>query len=390
MSEISKQENDESMSLSRISALAKELNTSIAQAIDQVMAVNVQTRMLSFNAQIEAARAGGSSGAAFAVVAQAIQELSDRTSGVTKDIKEKTQGTIREVNRISELMADKMLGTRLADLALNNIDLIDRNLYERTCDVRWWATDSSLVNALSTLNKNDLSYASKRLGVILSAYTVYYDLVLVDLEGRVVANGRPDLYRSVGLDVSAQQWYQSACRTRSGDEYGFETCHESLLVGNKRVLAYSCLVREGGEACGRPLGVLGILFNWDDLAQVIVERTPLPQEEWKRSLVGIMDDRGNFLAVAKGDAVSSVESLDASETFAKERSYQELRFGGRPAIVAHALAPGYETYSTGWRSVIVQLRESSSDIGVRARGSTGVETPGERSENRLNRLGCLL
>ena len=28
------------------------------------------------------------------------------------------------------------------NLALNAIELIDRNLYERTCDVRWWATDS--------------------------------------------------------------------------------------------------------------------------------------------------------------------------------------------------------------------------------------------------------
>ena len=27
------------------------------------------------------------------------------------------------------------------------IDLIDRNLYERTCDVRWWATDSAMVAA---------------------------------------------------------------------------------------------------------------------------------------------------------------------------------------------------------------------------------------------------
>ena len=30
---------------------------------------------------------------------------------------------------------------------LTNIDLIDRNLYERSCDVRWWATDSSVVDA---------------------------------------------------------------------------------------------------------------------------------------------------------------------------------------------------------------------------------------------------
>jgi hypothetical protein len=40
-------------------------------------------------------------------------------------------------------------GSRLPDLSLNAIDIIDRNLYERSCDVRWWATDSAIVDELS-------------------------------------------------------------------------------------------------------------------------------------------------------------------------------------------------------------------------------------------------
>lgn len=38
----------------------------------------------------------------------------------------------------------------MTDLALNVVDLIDRNLYERSCDVRWWATDSAVVQALES------------------------------------------------------------------------------------------------------------------------------------------------------------------------------------------------------------------------------------------------
>ena len=46
-------------------------------------------------------------------------------------------------------------------------DLIDRNLYEWTCEVPWWATDDSLVQALTKHTYAAYQYASQRLGVIL-------------------------------------------------------------------------------------------------------------------------------------------------------------------------------------------------------------------------------
>lgn len=353
---MTKQDNigTQNISLGRISELAKDLNVSLTAAIQHITAVNEQTRLLSLNAQIEAARAGGATGAAFAVVAQAIQELSDKTSGVANDMRTQTQGTIQEVNQISSLMAKQMRGTRLVDLAHNNIDLIDRNLFERTCDVRWWATDSSLVDALKTMEQEGLSFASKRMGIILSAYTVYYDLVLTDMHGRVVANGRPDLYQSVGYDASQAQWFREAVKTSHGDQYGFETCHPSPLTDHQNVLGYSCVVRENGESHGKPLGVLGALFNWDDLGQVVVKRTPLPAEEWQHSRVCIVDDDGNLLADSRDQVLQEKLQMNFGDVLANKDTYQEMPCANTPSLVAHASAPGYETYTTGWHSIIVQ------------------------------------
>ena len=79
-----------------------------------------------------------------------------------------------------------------------DIDLIDRNLYERSCDVRWWATDAAVVAATQDPNPAALAHASQRLGQILDSYTVYFDLVLADLDGTVIANGRPRQYQNGG------------------------------------------------------------------------------------------------------------------------------------------------------------------------------------------------
>ena len=67
------------------------------------------------------------------------------------------QVALKKINDFSSILSNQVRGTRLSDLALNNIDLIDRNLYERSCDVRWWATDSSIWHACSDPSLDNLS-----------------------------------------------------------------------------------------------------------------------------------------------------------------------------------------------------------------------------------------
>ncbi|NJN36326.1 MAG: hypothetical protein HC794_03785, partial [Nitrospiraceae bacterium] len=266
--------------------------------LTEISKVNDETRMLSFNAAIEAARAGGSSGKAFGIVANAIRELSDRTAGVSDAMNAQTGKVTVELRSTLDALAKDVRGTRLMDLALTNIDLIDRNLYERSCDVRWWATDPSLVDALTNPQPQTLAFASKRMGVILSAYTVYHDLVLADTHGQIIANGKPNLFASQGMNIKDQPWFRDAMSTRTGGDFAFQTCHASPMVNGQRILAYSCAVRERGEAHGRVIGVLGILFNWDSLAQTIVKNTPLTEDEKKRTRCCIVDDAGLILADA--------------------------------------------------------------------------------------------
>jgi len=338
----------------RIAELAGELSEKMDRSINQIKDVNSKARLLSFNAQIEAARAGGQTGAAFAVVAQAMQELSGRTSRVADDMINETGNSIGELNEISNALRSNVRGTRLADLAGANIDVIDRNLFERTCDVRWWATDSSVVDALSDPTPDALAFASKRMGVILSAYTVYFDLVLTDRDGRVLANGFPNQYNSVGTNVANQEWFTSARSTTHGDQYGFQTCHASPLVGDERALTYSCAVREGGSANGSVLGVLGAVFKWDDLAQTSVKNTPLTKDEWKGSRACIIDDNGLILADSDDQQLAETLEIDVARVLSAENGYSIENYRGKETIVSHAKAPGYEGYTTGWHSLILQ------------------------------------
>jgi len=342
-------------STERIAELTEQMVSKMQLSSKAIAKINNQTRLLSFNAQIEAARTGGPAGAAFGVVASAMRDLSDKTSTISNTLEQETALANSTLQQIIESLATNVRGTRLSDLALTNIDLIDRNLYERSCDVRWWATDSSGVEALEVRTNEAYRYCSRRFGQILDSYTVYYDLVLCDMDGIIVANGRPESYKSSGIDCSETKWFQSALETNSGAEFGFESVHKSALVNDERVLVYSCCVRKGGEVNGAPLGVLGIVFNWDALAQTIVNSTPLSAVEKLKTRVCIVDPSGLMLADTSNQSLKETTRLSNWDEIKRlGKGYKLTNFREREYCIGFASSPGYETYMTGWYSLLIQ------------------------------------
>jgi hypothetical protein len=335
--------------------IVSQLDLLMGNAVQEIHGLNERARMLSFNAKIEAGRAGGTVGAAFGVVAGAMQQLSERTSGVADGLRAETRDQIRTLQVSVERIATEVQGERLSDMALTNIDLIDRNLYERTCDVRWWATDPAIIDAVQNGDPDSRAYASRRMGVILDAYTVYFDLVLADRNGKIIVNGRPEKYRSEGQSHGSARWFQSAMEGKSDQEFGFQGVHDSTLVGGQSALVYSCGIRPAGCHTGAPIGALGVVFNWRGLSQTIVQQTKIPDSLKDRSRVAIVDEAGLVLADLQSDHLGETLRLPGqSALFRQSRGFVVGEVAGQRSLIAHARAPGFETYSTGWHSVIVQ------------------------------------
>jgi hypothetical protein len=339
--------------IAAISSLSESLLRGVDSALDEVSNVNLSTQLLSVNARIEAAHAGPAGGS-FAVVASEMNRLSGEVKTLTERLRGNAQQTGVQMRHAVQGYVTQVRDARLCELALTNIDLIDRNLYERSCDVRWWATDAAAVDCVREPTEERLRHAQRRLGQILDSYTVYSDLVLVDTQGTVLANGRPAQFHSVGADVSGSDWFAQAMASRDGSEFACSSVHASELVNGQRVLVYACAVREGGDVRGKVLGVLGILFNWDALALTIVRRTPLTADEWTRTRVCIIDDSGRVLADSQEDGAARIDLNGWKPLLAQPRSSAVLRVDGKPTCVAHAASPGYETYRTGWHSLILQ------------------------------------
>jgi hypothetical protein len=341
-----------------ILALALEVSRVTSEKISQIESIMRQTRLLALNARIEAGRAGAA-GAAFGVVAHEMGDVSAHITAVAQQLRAAVQENVARIESVGAEMMTTFRGARLQDIALNAVEIIDRNLYERSCDVRWWATDSAVVQALESPSAASASYAVERLATILRSYTVYLDLWVVDAQGRVVADGRPRQYPGViGLDVSRESWFRDAMATSDGDDYVVADVASVPALGGAPVATYATGIRRGAQPDGAVLGALGIFFDWAPQAAAVVGGVGLSEEEKQQARVMLLDGRNRVIAASDGKGV-------LSETYELKACDQARGFyvaGDR--LVAHALTPGYETYQgLGWSGVI-EYRLSGTRAGA--------------------------
>jgi hypothetical protein len=336
-----------------ITQLSQQVSEVAGQKIAQIREITGRTRILALNATIEAARAG-EAGKGFAVVANEVKGVATGIADIAASLEAELTASIDRLAGLGSGLTEQVRGQRLADLSHTAIDLIDRNLFERTCDVRWWATDSAVVDAAARPDDAEACrWAARRLGVILSAYTVYLDLWIADARGRVIANGMPERYPHVeGLDVSREGWFRNAMATASGDDYAVDDIARIPALENAPSATYSAAIREGGEANGRVLGVLGIHFDWRPQAQAIVDGLPLNGEERARSRALLVNH--DFRVIAASDKRGVLEETVPLETGGRARGFYETSNGD---IVGFAKTPGYETYAgLGWYGVCIMRR----------------------------------
>lgn len=340
----------------RLVELSRSMLTDVTQALQEINDINRTVHILSMNARVEAARAGDA-GRGFAVVASELTRLSSATQRTTKDIEAKSKSTGSDLQWLARQLTTTVTDTRLCDLAHHAMDLIDRNLYERSCDVRWWATETALVNCASNADDKSLAqHASLRLGQILDSYTVYADLVLADMHGRVLCNGRPRVHpHAADADVSREPWFRAAMGTRSGSEFGFQAVHECSLVGGERALVYSCTVRANGQVDRPVLGVLGIIFRWDALGLHVLRQLPLTEKERATTQVTIVDGEGWVMADVDPSRIGRQLRFDGLGNILKsERGAETAVVEGRRVRVCYASAPGFETYTTNWHCLLLR------------------------------------
>lgn len=138
------------------------------------------------------------------------------------------------------------------------VDMLDRSLYERANDCRWWALAGQLRQALARGNEHETAVGTGALlHHINSLYTVYSRIFVYDRDGRIVAaTGSQDI---VGSQVAAETLRAVAALRSEMDHYA-EPFGPSALYGGRPTFVFHAAIRHP-EREAAVVGGIGIVFD---------------------------------------------------------------------------------------------------------------------------------
>ncbi|TVP73219.1 MAG: methyl-accepting chemotaxis protein [Rhodobacteraceae bacterium] len=338
------------VTLAAIAAQSQDAARHASKSVDSISRITSQMKMLAINAKIEAARAG-QIGRGFSIVADEVSNVGGQINDIACDIQAQLAKRLADLDAMVVAMDRQSASARLVDLAFTAVDTIDRNLYERTCDVRWWATDSAFVTALDRPDPDTRAYATKRLGVIIDAYNIYLDLWIADRDGEIVANARPAKFTVTGKSVSDLSWFGRALAQNSGDAFEAGEVVQSPYLSGRQTITYACAIRANGDKHGRVLGVMATCFDWEAQARGILTSLRMDDTMRKRNTRALLIDRDGWIIAASDD--TAIKSGKITIPHGMDPHCGAFSEGGK--LICYHATEGFETYKgLGWRGVILQ------------------------------------
>ncbi len=224
------------------------------------------------------------------------------------------------------------------------IDIMDRNLYERANDCRWWALDGVLRATLAQpAGERDARPATEVLKRINGLYTAYSLLVLFDAEGCIVAVSDPAESARVGQPLEAA-WVRETLQLRDAQGYAVSRHTPSGLYGNRPTYVYAGAVR--APASSQVVGGIAIVFDGapqlkamlhdaqpaDTAAGLFVTRSGcvVASGAWRWAVGGAAPALPGLAALARGQAATAVLQID-----------------GTAYAAGYAVSGGYREYLSG-------------------------------------------
>jgi chemotaxis signal transduction protein len=228
------------------------------------------------------------------------------------------------------------------------IDILVRNLFERTADIGFLAADDAIRSyASQAVAVDDAANRTmqRRLAEYVSKYSVYENVILLSANGRV-------LLQLEGGQAPAVSHDPLLSATLATDGY-VETFRRSDLVpGARRALIYSHRVTSDRQT----LGVLCLCFRLEDECEGIF--TQLRSEtDW--TVLSLLDANGEVIFSSDNHQMP----VGAKLTGAGNESGNIMRFAGREFLAVTCNAQPYQGYGgPAWRGHVMIPLERAFDV----------------------------
>ena len=225
------------------------------------------------------------------------------------------------------------------------VDLLDRNLYERANDCRWWALTPEIRTELAGPTP-DATAIGRILDYINGLYTVYSTLYVYDAQGRVLAASRGALASATGeapvLDAAT---LQRVLALKDAQAYTVSAFGPCLLGGEAPTYTYHAAFRHPADE-DRVVGGIGIVF---EAQRELVSMLHGCVGDGTATTASFLDRQGRVMSSTDPEwPVGSLLSLPVGMTgLPRGGSVARVtEHGGQYVVMGCAVSQGYREFKT--------------------------------------------
>jgi chemotaxis signal transduction protein len=263
-----------------------------------------------------------------------------KTGSKTKTIFEESIANLNNTV-ISSILNDVSFLAKLA------IDIMDRNLYERANDCRWWALTTFFRKSLKHPHA-DNAEISQILAYINNLYTVYTNLLIYDKNGVVLAVSQEDESNIVGVKLN-NSWVTETLNMRDSQAYIVSPFTKSSLYANRSTYIYSASITDIDDH-NEVLGGIGVIFDSEPEFYAMLADT-LPKDKDGKTVEGyfaLFCDREKTIISSTNQELRIGEALNIGESFFNLKSGESyaniIEYKGKYFSVGASLSKGYREY----------------------------------------------
>ncbi|MDO9436043.1 chemotaxis protein CheW [Hydrogenophaga sp.] len=225
------------------------------------------------------------------------------------------------------------------------VDLLDRNLYERANDCRWWALTPQIRTALAS-PAPDMEAITCILDVINGLYTVYSTICVYDAQGQVIAASRNALprYAAAGAQVDGAT-LRRVKALKDDQSYTVSDFAASALGGDTPTYVYHAAIRHPQDE-SLVVGGIGIVFETERELQAMLKGCLAPDAPTTAQFV---NRQGHVLSSTDSALPTGVAMdlpADALQLRRGESLARVLEHGGDYVVMAIAANEGYREFKT--------------------------------------------
>lgn len=264
---------------------------------------------------------------------------------------EKTKKAFKtSIEKLNQTIISSLLNNATF-LATLSIDIMDRNLYERANDCRWWALTSTF---RTILNKKSITSEDKlQIGNILkyinNLYTVYSNILIYDTHGTILAVSNESEHKIVDTKLS-NNWLKHSLGLKDSSKYAVSDFEKSFLYTNNDTYIYSASIFAPNS--NTVVGGIAIVFDATSQFQgMLKDALPKINNEVKKGIFSLFVEKSSKKIVSCSDDTHTVgEILSIDNEFFKLNNGESLskimNYNDKYYIVGAKCSFGYREYKS--------------------------------------------